>query len=200
MSLNPSPKLQQITKSSNRKPVELVWNRKNSVSAMVGKKVVGMASAWRDSNDNFVILNVEVRDQYRRRGIATSMYQAIEAAAEPLRPAVSLSDDGFEFWKSYRPAAVAKDLRHWKDLLIGARVMKEGHAGRITKASGGTATMAYDVPLPNGSISTLRAKDINAALAAAGGPTIDFDAVTGPAEIVEIADQDVEMERESPCP
>jgi hypothetical protein len=190
MSLNPSPKLQHLITSSNRKPVELVWNRKNSVSAMVGKKVVGMASAWMDSNDNFVILNVEVRSQYRRRGIATSMYQAIEAAAQPLRPAISLSDDGFEFWKRYRPEAVAKDLRHWK----------EGHAGSVTKASGGVAIMTYDVPLPNGSTTFLLRKDLNAALAAAGSQTIDFETLPVTTEITESADQPSEMEMEAPCP
>lgn len=196
MPLTPPPTPQGILKTTGRKPVELVWNRRNSVSAMVGKKVVGMASAWKDSNENFVILNVEVRAQYRRRGIATSMYQAIEAAAQPLQPAISLSDDGFEFWKRYRPEAVAKDLRHWKDLLIGARVMKEGHAGRITQASGGSATMAYDVPLPNGSLTTLRRKDLNAALLAAGGQTIDFESLGE----VSLVDQEQETEEAPPCP
>lgn len=53
--------------------------------------------------------------------------------------------------------------------------MKEGKSGLITEASGRVATMAYDVPLPNGHITHLLAKDINAALSAAGTPTIDFD-------------------------
>lgn len=71
-----------IRKVANCKPVELVWNHRNSVSEMVGQKIVGMASAWTDSNDNFVMLRVAVRPPYRRHGIATLMYQAVEAAGQ----------------------------------------------------------------------------------------------------------------------
>lgn len=144
--------------------------------AKVGSRVVGMAYAWNDSRDKFVIMNAEVRPNYRRRGIASAMYKAIEKnAGRELAPAVSLSDDAFNLWKSFRPQAVALDLRHWKDQLIGAVVMKNGLPGKIIKADGGTAMMEYTEPQPNGTQSVILRKDLNSALAAGGSRTIDFD-------------------------
>lgn len=159
------------------KPVIVEITSRDTATARVGSRIVGKAFAWEDSRGEFVIMNVEVREQYRRRGVATAMYRAIEeAAGRLLKPAVSLSDDGFEFWKRYRPEAVALDLRHWKDRLLGARVIKGGNPGRIIKASGGTATMEYDVPTERGSQSTILRRDLNALLAAGGSDPIDFEA------------------------
>ena len=112
--------------------------------AKVGSRIVGMATAWHDSNGNWVILNSEVRPKYRRRGIATAMYKTIEENSKrELKPAVSLSDDAFEFWKSYRPGAVALDLRHRTDL-VGRKVQKNGRIAKIIQASGGVATIEFD--------------------------------------------------------
>lgn len=112
--------------------------------AKVGKKAVGSATAWFDSKGDWVILSSFVRPNYRRRGIATAMYQSIERTSErQLKPAISLSDDAFEFWKSFRPEAVANDLRHRPEL-IGRRAVKYGRAGKIIRASGGVATMEFD--------------------------------------------------------
>lgn len=149
---------------------------RNTAVAKVGNKTIGRATAWMDSRDAFVIMNTEVLKPYRRRGIASKMYQAIEkSTGKMLTPAVSLSDDAFEFWKSFRPELVSQDLRHWKDQLIGAAVVKNGLAGKIIQASGGTATMRYKNTQPNGTQSTLLRKNLNAALAAAGSPEINFD-------------------------
>ena len=162
--------------SAKRMPYTVeVSDRGESAVAKVGSKVVGKAYAWNDSKGDFVIMNTEVREKYRRRGIASAMYKAIEdATGKQLTPAVSLSDDAFEMWKKFRPEAVAKDLRHWKDQLIGARVEHRGNAGKIIKANGGTATMELDKPAENGGTqSVILRKDLNAALKAGGSPTID---------------------------
>ncbi len=112
--------------------------------AKVGSRIVGMATAWYDSEDDWVILRSEVRPKYRRRGIASAMYRSIElTSGKQLKPAVSLSDDAFEFWKSYRPEEVANDLRHRPELL-GRKAQKNGRIGTIIAASGGVATIEYD--------------------------------------------------------
>jgi ribosomal protein S18 acetylase RimI-like enzyme len=172
---------------SRRQPVRVEMTRKNTATAFAGKKVVGQATAWEDSRGEFVILNTEVRDGYRRQGIARQMYSLIEeTAGKQLTPAISLSDDAFEFWKSFRPSAVAKDLRHWKDQLIGARVVKNGEPGEIISASGGVAVMRYDEAQDGGTQTYLRRDDLNPALEAAGSPTIDFggDAPAGAPDIL----------------
>lgn len=169
-----------IKRSSPRKDFTIETSNKGSTAtAMVGSRLVGRAYAWEDSRGKFVIMNTEVREKYRRRGIARAMYEAIEReTGKQLTPAVSLSDDAFEFWKSFRPEAVALDLRHWKDQLIGAPVVWKGLPGKIIKADGGTALMQYDEAQQNGTQSVILRRDLNGALEAAGSPTIDFDATS----------------------
>jgi hypothetical protein len=112
--------------------------------ARAGKRLVGMATAWHDSDGRWVILRSEVRPKYRRRGIATAMYRSIEATSgKQLSPAISLSDDAFHFWNSYRPEAVADDLRHIPDL-IGRKAQKNGRPGKIIKATGNIAIIEFD--------------------------------------------------------
>lgn len=163
-------------RKSKQRPFTIeISDKGETVTAKVGAYIVGKAFAWKDSRDKFVIMDSEVRSGYRRRGIATAMYQAIEqATGTQLTPAVSLSDDAFEFWKTYRPQAVALDLRHWKEHLIGARVAHRGDTGKIIRTSGGTATMEFDTAKPAGTQCTILRDQINAALAAAESPTIDF--------------------------
>ncbi len=142
---------------------------RHSFRAYVGKRLVGSASAWQDSDDRFVILESFVKPAYRRRGIATALYQAIEeAAGAQLTPAHSLSDDAFEFWKAYRPEAVANDLRHRREALMGAKVVKDGRLATIMVVGPGNVTIQYDdaTELTN-SRSTIFASQLDAALAAA---------------------------------
>ena len=125
-------------------PIAYTMDRNHSVRAFAGKLLVGYATAWLDSRGCFVILASEVRPAYRRRGIATAMYQMIEnGAGRALSPAASLSDDAFRFWCRYRPSAVAADLRHQPEL-IGAKAVLAGRTGRIVKASGRVATVEFD--------------------------------------------------------
>lgn len=161
-------------KSSKRLPITIERYRKGSYVAKAGKRTVGSATAWEDSRGEFVIMETAVHPDYRLRGINTAMYRAIEQeAGRQLKPAVSLSDDAFEFWKKFRPEAVALDLRHWKEQLLGANVvLPSGKSGVIISASGGGSMVQLDQPTENGSQTFLRRADLNAALKAAGNPTI----------------------------
>lgn len=176
--LDSVPKLDSLRpdkpKNSKRLPITIERRYKDSYVAKAGKRMVGSATAWEDSNGDFVIMETAVHPDYRRRGINTAMYRAIEQeAGRPLKPAISLSDDAFEFWKKFRPEAVALDLRHWKKQLLGAHVvLPSGKSGVIISASGGGSMVQLDQPTENGSQTFLPRRDLNAALKAAGNPTI----------------------------
>lgn len=145
---------------AKRMDFKVTMRSSSSAVAQVGSLIVGSATAWLDSNDRWVILSSGVRPRYRRRGIATAMYKAIEAeSGKLLTPAISLSDDGFQFWKSYRPEAVALDLRHRPEL-IGRKAMKNGKVGKIVKANGGVAVMEYE----DGMTSCILRSDLDAHL------------------------------------
>lgn len=127
--------------SSKRRRADVVVERSGRMyEARVGKKVVGRAYPWEDSRGKFVMMDVAVSAPFRQRGVARAMYEAVEKdAGRPLEPAVSLSDDGFEFWKRFRPEAVAHDLRHRKEELIGQRVWFRDQEGIIEQAVGRVA-------------------------------------------------------------
>ena len=112
--------------------------------ARAGMRTVGRASAWHDSDNRFVILHSIVSKPFRRRGVARAMYETIERdTGKTLSPAISLSDDAFEFWKRFRPEAVALDLRHRPEL-VGCKVEKGGRFGAIISVSGSIAMVRYD--------------------------------------------------------
>lgn len=137
--------------------------------AWIGRKVVGKAYPWTDSRDKFVMMNVRVSPNFRRQGVATALYSEIERqTGKTLEPAISLSDEGFEFWKSYRPSAVAHDLRHRVDELVGRAVMTRHGLGLIETVSGRTVNVVLATPTENGATKTvLLDRDLEAALAAA---------------------------------
>lgn len=150
----------ELPAKGGKKPLNLTLKagHKGYFDAYVGKRRVGAICAWEDSRGEFVVMEVVVSAPYRRRGVATAMYRAVEEqAGRQLKPAVSLSDNGFEFWKAYRPEAVADDLRHRLDELIGRRGVKHGREGIITKASGGTATLT----LPDGMHYTILRRELD---------------------------------------
>ena len=67
---------------------------------------------------------VSVHPEFMRQGIATSLYKAAEQEFGELTPTkIALSDNAFDFWKTYRPEAVKNktDLRPFKDQLLGKK-------------------------------------------------------------------------------
>lgn len=107
-------------------------------------KIIGGAIWTHDVNHGKpAIHKVHVDPAYRKRGVATQLYKHIENhIGQQLHPAHSLSDDGFEFWKHYRPEAVKDDLRHHKDKLLGKSYTHERHGkGTIDGVSSRTATI-----------------------------------------------------------
>lgn len=133
----------RVTRLPERISLEMLSSR--CCEARHGHAVVGVARAWMDSNDVFCMLKVFVAPAWRRQGIARAMYAAIEmASGQLLHPAISLSDDGFEFWKRYRPTAVEQDLRHRRDELQNARVVVRGRWARIESVLAGCVVARFD--------------------------------------------------------
>ncbi|MFK4705888.1 hypothetical protein ABIC83_002727 [Roseateles asaccharophilus] len=140
----------------------------HSYVAYAGKTVVGHAVAGLDSRDVFCIRNVVVRETHRRRGVATALYREIELqSGKQLVPAISLSIDGFEFWKRFRPEAVANDLRHRRDELMGLKVLKRDRLATIIVVGAGVVTARYDDATERVNSETcIHARDLDQALAA----------------------------------
>lgn len=125
-----------------------------SCDAFVDGERVGYASAWNDDEGNFCMLRVAVAPHMRRQGVGRALYAQIERDnARELVPAISLSDEAFEFWKSYRPQAVAEDVRHRKTELLGRKVMRKsdvrgpnghGRLATITRVFGHGVTAQFD--------------------------------------------------------
>ncbi|MEJ6002592.1 GNAT family N-acetyltransferase [Paucibacter soli] len=136
--------------------------------AKIGDVVVGKASAWTDSAGSFTIQEVVVHAAFRRRGVARALYSRIEAeAGKLLVPAVSLSDDAFEFWKRFRPEAVALDLRHRRTEFMDQKVEKSGRLATIIRVSARVVTARYDDAVERANSETcIHRRELDQALAA----------------------------------
>ena len=154
-----------------RQPLDIVVTREGwgEYIARVGDAVVGRAAPWVDGQGRFCMQNVAVSPLWRRRGVATALYQQVEAdAGRALAPAISLSDEGFEFWKSFRPESVGTDLRHQRDELMGAKVMKKGRLATVVSVGSGTVTARYDDAVERANSETfLLARELADAIALA---------------------------------
>lgn len=71
---------------------------------------------------------------WRGRGAMTAIHHEIEKdLGRPLHPSNNLTDDGFEFWKKYRPEAVKHDLRNHRENLLGQEAESSFGKGKIVK-------------------------------------------------------------------
>lgn len=148
--------------------------------ARAGKRVVGRAAPWVDAEGRLTMQDVAVSAPFRKRGVATALYQQVEAdTGKQLQPAASTSDDAFEFWKRYRPEAVSSDLRHRRDELIGQPVLVKGRPATIVAVGARGATAQYDGAEGVNSQTTINAAKVDAALvappAAAATPAAAID-------------------------
>ncbi len=78
------------------------------------------------------VFNVNVKEPFRRQGVATALYRAAEKDHGELSTSGALSDLGFAFRKGYRPESVKNDLRIHSDKLIGQPVKSTYGEGKIT--------------------------------------------------------------------
>lgn len=85
----------------------------------------------------FTVQYVYVEPRYRRKGLATQLYDRLEAWAQSesiaFGPAEDLMDDGFVFWQARRPdhPRVLADARHYKDALLAYGRKRHGAGVQI---------------------------------------------------------------------
>lgn len=130
--------------NSGPSKVRIVDRGDGMFDAKVGNKIAGRLIL--DVGDRKgTVFKVVVNEGYRRQGIARQLYEAVEKSiGGPLRPSSALADDGFAFWKSYRPEAVANDLRMHRDTLLGQPVTSSYGPGKITSVGSGGAIATID--------------------------------------------------------
>ena len=110
-------------------------------------KKVGAAITWNDINHGkFSIYKSATHPDYQRMGIMRQLYQYIEqTTGKQLTPATALSDDGFEFWKRYRPEAVKDDLRNMKGELLG-KTFEHPKYGKVRIDGVGSGVVRVTLP------------------------------------------------------
>lgn len=85
-----------------------------------------------DGRKRVVVEYVNVRPEYRRKGVATALYDRLEAWATEegllFGPSEKLMDDGFAFWKARVPShpRLLADLRNYRERLVEYAVGKHG--------------------------------------------------------------------------
>jgi hypothetical protein len=103
---------------------------------VVGKAIVDYPREHQPEN-SFSIFKMTTKPEYRNKNVMTHVYNHIEKdTGKRAVPSPALTDDGFNFWKRYRPEEVKNDLRMHKDKLIGKEV--EGRSGKATIQSVGS--------------------------------------------------------------
>ena len=102
---------------------------------VVGKAIVDYPHE-KQPEGTISIFKMTTHPDYRGRGVMTHVYNHIEKdTGKRLVPSNATTDDGFEFWKRYRPDEVKNDLRMHRDKLLGKEV--EGKSGKaIIKSVG----------------------------------------------------------------
>lgn len=75
-----------------------------------------------DAAKNNEVFNMAVKPTWQRQGIMTALHNEAEKHFGTINPSRTLSDDGFAFWKSYRPDAVKNSYRFHADRLMGKPV------------------------------------------------------------------------------
>lgn len=75
-----------------------------------------------DAAKNNEVFNMAVKPTWQRQGIMTALHNEAEKHFGTINPSRTLSDDGFAFWKAYRPDAVRNSYRFHADRLMGKPV------------------------------------------------------------------------------
>ncbi len=131
-------KTMQIKPTSNG--FSVVVPSDNAASPFV-KANVTLNSAYNPADKTAFVSNVWVRDDLRRQGVATKVYDKIEEMlskdGKTLVPSNSLKRAGFNFWKNRNPQAVANDLRSHEDAIGEWASKKYGNDVHLEYRDGG---------------------------------------------------------------
>lgn len=93
------------------------------VLARFNGRNVGQLTLNRDrETGKLSAFQMAIHPDHQRKGLMSAMHDAAEDAFGPMEPDKTLTDDGFAFWKGYRPDAVSNNLRFHTDKLMGQTV------------------------------------------------------------------------------
>jgi len=116
-------------------------------------KPVGQLTLSRDRDTgDLTAFQMAVSPKHQRKGLMSAMHDAAEQAFGPVKPDKTLTDQGFAFWKGYRPEAVSDNLRFHADKLIGQTVKTPYGPGTVKSV--GRTGMNADLTDPDRAGST----------------------------------------------
>jgi hypothetical protein len=146
-----------------------VDREKMGVLAHYNGQPVGQLTLMRDPESNdLTAFQMAVHPKHQRKGLMSAMHDAAEEAFGPMQPDKTLTDDGFAFWKRYRPDAVSNNLRFHADKLIGQTMQTRYGPGTVKSV--GSNGMNTDLTDPEyvGSTGWAKASDNEDALRGLG--------------------------------
>lgn len=86
-----------------------------------------------EAGKNREAFQMAVKPEWQRKGIMAALHDFAEKDGGPITPSRTLSDEGFAFWKGYRPEAVRDRLRFDKEKYLGQKVvLSNGRTGVVT--------------------------------------------------------------------
>lgn len=109
-----------------------VDREKMGVLAHYNGQPVGQLTLMRDRDSgDLTAFQMAVHPKHQRKGLMSAMHDAAEDAFGPMQPDKTLTDDGFAFWKGYRPDAVSNNLRFHADKLMGQTMQTRYGPGTV---------------------------------------------------------------------
>lgn len=130
-------------KSHPIKPTIRVKRNETSFTAYIKGRVAGrlIVDQYKTPKEVF---KVATNPQYRRMGVATALYNAAITVYPDLTPSSVRSDDAVAFWSKFRPGSMKKDLRSYKQYLLGKHVKTNRYSGVIYDVGGGAVSFLID--------------------------------------------------------
>jgi GNAT superfamily N-acetyltransferase len=116
---------------------------------LIGRLVLNTFPEPEHQPNQRCVFKVCVEELYRRRGVGRLLYGKAEEYCTihghefVPSPKRVLSDDGFEFWKRYRPEAVRDDARHWAGQYLGKIVRLDDCDWKLTSIMGVLSKMGF---------------------------------------------------------
>lgn len=96
-----------------------------------GRPVGQLTLSRNRETGDLTAFQMAVHPKHQRKGLMSAMHDAAEDAFGPMKPDQTLTDQGFAFWKGYRPDAVSNNLRFHADKLMGQTVQTSSGPGVV---------------------------------------------------------------------
>lgn len=126
----------------------------------------------RDTGD-MSAFQMAVHPDHQRKGLMSAMHDAAEREFGPMKPDETLTDEGFDFWRGYRPDAVSNRLRFYRENLMGKPIQTSYGPGTVKSV--GDRGMTAELDGRDGTTAWARARNVPDMLRENG---IDPDKIT----------------------